>query len=229
MNIPPQSHRLLRGVPVENRAAPVLAAESFLIHSPLADFLTGIDHERRPVEIKGSIECGECIYGILSEEIRCEALLVVIFQEIQHIWLQISERLPVPGNLLCRLPGFHGHSAVVSVLLHNRPYGVVHAGLVIEKVEANLTYIFGIQFFLIYLGNEGDVWMEFVYLPDKPGEEIRWNQLDHVASEPVDTHSRPEIHDVKHLVPCTCMSVAIIDLDGIIPVVHVRFRSVSIT
>ena len=76
--------------PVEYGGPSILSAESLMIHSPFPDFFTEIHHERCCIEVKRHIQRSKDIGNLSSEEIGAESLLVMIFQKVQHIWLQVS-------------------------------------------------------------------------------------------------------------------------------------------
>ena len=65
--------------------------------------------------------------GIFSEEIRCETLLVMILEKVEHVWLKVCQELPVACDAGCGLPQFYRHSVVVNILLHYSAQSVVKA------------------------------------------------------------------------------------------------------
>ena len=51
----------------------------------------------------------------------------MVFKEIQHIWLDVSQELPVSCDARSGLPQFDRHSVVVHILLHDCAQGVIQA------------------------------------------------------------------------------------------------------
>ena len=128
--------------------------------------------------------------------------------------------MPVPGNPFRGLPVFHRDTAVIDILLHYRPEGVINAGFVIQKVESDVSYIFGVQCLLIYFRYEEQVrpvFLDFLY---QPFEKCRRNQFHHIATESVNPLLCPEIDDVIHLLPGFSMEIAVVQFDRVIPVIN---------
>ncbi len=149
-------------------------------------------------------------------------MLVVIFKEVEHIWLEISEILPVSCDAFSRLPKLDRETVVVYILVYNGPERIVQTGFVIQIVKSDFTYVFSVKVLLIYFSNEYDMW-KFLFDPGyHPFEEFRRYKLHHVAPESVDAIPCPETYYFIHFFPSGSVHVAVIYLDGFIPVVGGR-------
>ena len=109
---------------VENGCSAVSATESFLVHSSLSKLLTGIKHERRGVEQSTNNKSRNTSAGIHGKEIACDALLVMVLKEIEHIVEYIIGLLPLVGNVW-------GAATVTHHIAHT----IVHSYLVIKPVK----------------------------------------------------------------------------------------------
>ena len=49
----------------------------------------------------------------------------MIFKEVQHIWLEVSQKLPVAGYACRRLPELNRHAVVIDILLDHCTQSVV--------------------------------------------------------------------------------------------------------
>ena len=141
----------------------------------------------------------------------------MVLEEVQHPGLEVAEELPVPGQC----PGGEPVAG-------DGADGVVQAGLVVEEVEAHLIDIHPVLFLLIDLGDEDDVREFQLDLRDEPLHEGRGHQLHHVAAEAVHALEGPVMDDVVHLVPGPGVEVAVVDLDGLVPVVDARRRGEAV-
>ena len=95
----------------------------------------------------------------------------MILKEVEHVWLQIPEELPASCNAYCRLPEIDRHSVVIDIFLDNAAQCVVETGLIVKEVESYASYIFIIKVLLIYLCDEYDRWIFFLYLSYQPLHE----------------------------------------------------------
>src|SRR5574344_720314 len=83
---------------VEDSGSAVSSAESFLVHSFFSIFLSGIEHERIALH-----ECG-CYHGrygfgaVACKKITGNALLIVVFQEVEHVTVDVIHALPGLGD-----------------------------------------------------------------------------------------------------------------------------------
>ena len=49
----------------------------------------------------------------------------MVFKEVQHIWLEIAEELPVSCYSCCRLPEFYRHPVVIHILFNHCTQGII--------------------------------------------------------------------------------------------------------
>ena len=49
----------------------------------------------------------------------------MVLKEVQHVWLDVAEELPVAGDAGCRLPKLDRHAVIVDILLHDGAQSVV--------------------------------------------------------------------------------------------------------
>ena len=152
----------------------------------------------------------------------------MVLEEIQHIRLDIPEKLPVPCDACGGLPELYRHPVVVHILFNDCPQGIIQPRLVIEIVKADLTDVFPVEILLIHLRNEDNSRELFPDTSYEPSEEFCRDQLDHVAPEAVDTFTGPETDSIIHPVPCAAMAVAIVYLYRLIPVIYAWCRAVAI-
>ena len=109
---------------VENRGATVVTREAFTVHTPLAIFLTSIEHEGVLLHEHRGCEGRNTLAGIGSKKVAGNALLVMILEEVEHVVTNVVGTLPRPADGLGRL-----------LAADDGSQGVVHAYLVVEPVE----------------------------------------------------------------------------------------------
>lgn len=85
----------------------------------------------------------------------------MILEEVEHMRLDVTQRLPVPGNVFSGLPGFYPRVREIGTDYISKY--VVQTRLVIEIVKIYITYVFAIVFLAIYFCNETD---SGVFFPD---------------------------------------------------------------
>ena len=110
----------------------------------------------------------------------------MIFQEVQHVKLEISEILPRGRDAGCGLPRVDiGLLAIVTS--DDVREGIIKARLVVEKVKAYFPHILSVHLFLIDFSDEQRFRPIFFYFLNRPFEEVRRNKFHHVTAEAVDT------------------------------------------
>ena len=159
---------------VEDRRTAVTSREALGIHPTLAELLPGIDHERITAHECGDDDCRNGFHTVSAEEITGNALLVVVLQEVEHVWADVVNVLPVVGDAACR-------AAVADDVAQT----VVHAHLVVEIVKSRL-YVGAIQVGVVYLSDEDDTGIALLDDAGGVGPEGRRHHLRHVAAEAVD-------------------------------------------
>lgn len=83
---------------VEDSGSSVLSAETLAVHSFFAQFLSEIDHDRIASQAGRYDEGRNSLEWIASKEVGCNALFIVVFQEIQHVVLNVVYTLPAVGD-----------------------------------------------------------------------------------------------------------------------------------
>ena len=83
---------------VEDGGSSVLSAETLAVHSLFAQFLSEINHDWIASQAGRYDEGRNSLERIAGKEVGCNALLIVVFQEIQHVVLNIVHALPAMGN-----------------------------------------------------------------------------------------------------------------------------------
>ena len=83
---------------VEDGGSSVLPAETLAVHSLFTQFLSEINHDRIASQAGRYDEGRNSLEWITSKEVGCNALLIVVFQEIQHVVLNIVHALPAVGD-----------------------------------------------------------------------------------------------------------------------------------
>ena len=172
------------------------------------NLLTHIDHIGRPVEKGADHQRGAGFGGISRKVGGCEALLVVILQEVEHIRLQILQELPVAGDSTGGGTSADDGSQVV-----------VEAGFVVEKVESQFLDISAVVSLVVDLSYEEHPGILLPDLGNKPSQEFGRHHLHHVAAEAIHALGSPEEQYLQHFLPGIRMIV--IDLAGIRPVIVV--------
>ena len=141
---------------VEYCRSSVSSAESLFVHSSLSIFLSGIKHER-----VGSHKCAchESRYafpGVAGKEVACYSLLVMVFQEIEHVVGDVVIRLPLSRDI-----------SGAPVAAYHATHAVIHSHLVVEIVKTGI-YIFSVSAGIVYLANEFHVVMFFSHFRRDP-------------------------------------------------------------
>ena len=99
---------------VENGGASVLTTESFFIHTCFAQLLSGIDHHRIGIHASGNHQSWDGLTGIIGKETRGNAQLIMIFEEVEHVFLDIAHLLPTSADGSSRLATlYHSKEGVV--------------------------------------------------------------------------------------------------------------------
>ena len=178
----PEVAQLRRIAPVEDGGA---AAGAF--DAVFSDFLAEVEHEGGRVEEQGAGERGEAAAGAAEEFGGGEALLVVVFEEVEDAGLQAAEPLPVPGD-----------AAGAGVVAADGAQGVVEAGFVVEEVEADIFEVGAVVFLFVDFGDEDQVRVFGFYGRNERLQGFRGDQLHHVAAEAVYAAGGPETQDPEH-------------------------------
>ena len=87
---------------IEYGSSSVPSAESFTIHAQFSKLLTEVDHHRISVHTGGNDQCGNSFTRVAGKEIRSDTLLVVILQEVEHLFLYSIQTLPAMSDSGCR-------------------------------------------------------------------------------------------------------------------------------
>ena len=72
---------------VKDGGSPVSSAESFIIHTHFSKLLPKVNHHGICIHTGGNNECRDAFTRITGKEIRSDTLLVVILQEVEHLFL----------------------------------------------------------------------------------------------------------------------------------------------
>ena len=80
---------------VEDSATTIATTEAFLVHTTLAEFLTSVEHIRIGVEQTTYYVGGIGSPRLASEKVARNTLLVMIFQEIEHVVADIISLQPL--------------------------------------------------------------------------------------------------------------------------------------
>ena len=76
-----------------------MSAVSFRVLAFLAEFLTEVDHHGSGADGGGHYERGGYEVGLSGKLFGGEAMLVVVFEEVEHVWLHVAEALPASGEV----------------------------------------------------------------------------------------------------------------------------------
>ena len=87
---------------IEYSSPSVPSAKSFTIHAQFSKLLTEVDHHRISVHTGGNDQCGNSFTRVAGKEIRSDTLLVVILQEVEHLFLYSIQTLPAMSDSGCR-------------------------------------------------------------------------------------------------------------------------------
>ena len=125
-----------------------------------------------------------------SKEIGSDTLFVVVFQEIQHVRLDIVYALPASRNRSGRtISAYYGTK------------GIVQPHLIIQVIEMSVEDIITIFVRIIDFGNENQLRMQLFHLRNDPAPELARYHFRHVATETVYAFGSPKEQDILHLVP----------------------------
>ena len=204
---------------VEDGGASVAATEALGIHATLAQLLAEVDHHG------AGVDGGAHKYGrqgrtaVAGDEVGGEALLIVVFHEVEHAIAQFAQILPATRNVGSRL-----------LMADDADEGVVEAYLIVQVVEPTVLDVVVVFPRIVYFGNEDD--MGVFLLDDRyhPAPELEGYHLGHIATETVNTLLGPEEEDVAHLEPgggegvevgASTLAVVdtVVELYGLVPVV----------
>ena len=111
------------------------------------------------------------MFAVVGKKVAGNALLVVILEEVEHMFAQGVGCLPLTSDVAGLLFAFR-HSA----------QAIIHSHLVIEIVEVALLNVVGIGIGVVYLGNEDDARMLGLDLCDSPFPELHRHHLGHIAT-----------------------------------------------
>ena len=166
--------------------------------------------------------------SVSTEEAAGETLLVVVLKEIEHMLEAFVAVLhPFGGDT------FGGPS-----LTENTAEVVVHAHFVVEVVESR-SDVCVVLVRVVTLANKEEFLMSLPNGSNRPSEELDRYHLRHINPHTVDTFVRPEEQDVAHLDPgrwdrvelllvAALIEDAVVQFDGLIPVVEGGMRSETI-
>ena len=130
---------------VEYGRPAVKSAESLCIHASLAKLLSSIHHDRIGVQPCAHHESRQGTFGTATKEVAGNALLIVVFQEIEHLWQDIIHGLPLARNVMSW-----------TLTTHDVAQTVVHAHLIIQIVKSR-SDIRPIKGGIVHLANNDDV------------------------------------------------------------------------
>ena len=195
------------GPVVEDGGTTVATAETFLVHTSLAQFLTEIDHHGIGTHAGTYDEGSPSLLRITRKELTGQTLFVVILQEVEHVGTYVINALPA----LCDF----GCSGVTADDVAER---VIESHLVVEIVETTRVDVVAVLVGIIHLGNEDDIGKLLLDLGNGIVPELHRHHLGHVATEAVDALGRPEEEDVEHLVPCVGNGVEVVA--RVVDVIH---------
>ena len=160
--------------------------------------------------------------AVAAEESARQTLLVVVFQEIEHMPQPLVAVLhPLPRDTLCR-PTLTGHTAQV----------VVHAHFVVQVVKPG-RQISIVLIRIVAFTDENELLMFLLHLRNRPSEELNRNHLGHVHADAVNALTCPEKQNIAHLNPCVRNRIklflsaalvehAVVQLHRLVPIVLAR-------
>ena len=193
---------------IENRGATVAAREALGIHATLAKLLTGIHHERVAAHQSRNHHARNGLTTIATEEIAGYALLIVVLEEVEHVFLDVGNVLPVIGDAACR-------TAVANDVAHT----IVHAHLVVKVIEPR-AHIGAILLCVIHLANEHHLRMAPLHDAGGIAPKLMGHHLRHVAPETIDVLRSPIEQDVGHLGPRAWNRIVVIATTSGVAIVH---------
>ena len=128
---------------IKNATSSILPAETFVIHSPFTQFLTGIDHERVDFLSSQQQHGWKRLARISGKKVRSNPLFIVVFQKMQHVLAEIVDGLPATGDGGCW-----------RITLHDPPKRIVHTFFVIQQIKHTVVDEIPISRRLIDFGNK---------------------------------------------------------------------------
>ncbi|OAV74815.1 hypothetical protein Barb7_01630 [Bacteroidales bacterium Barb7] len=199
----------------------VHATEALFVHAALAQFLSAIDHDRVGVHGGGDNHGGDGGKRASGEEIGGDALLVVVFEEVQHTVLYVFQTLPATGD-----------AGSGSLSADNGTKGIVKSHFIIKIVELPRMDIVPVFIRIIDFGNEQNA-VPLLNLRDDPLPKLNGHHLRHIATEGINAFPRPEAENIQHFQPCIGQRVkvagaamdiinAVVQFDSLVPVISPR-------
>ena len=174
---------------VENRGTAVASAESLSVHTALAKFLSGINHQRISAHKRRNRQRGSRLFARAGKEVGGDALLVVVFEEIKHVRADIGYALPLSRDARGRRLAAHdGTERVV------KPHFVVE----IVKAALQIAAVFG---GIVHLCHENKFRIFFLHLGNGIRPKLCGHHFRHVAAKTVHALLRPKEQNGRHLVP----------------------------
>ena len=138
----------------------------------------------------------------------------MILYEIQHIRLKIPKELPVPGDPLCA--GIRGIACKIAP--DNGEKAVIQAAFVVQSVETDLEGIVPVTCLVVYFCDEFCVVVLFPGLLYDVFDSLARDHFHHVAAEGIYAQAAPELQHLDHFIPGGRVEVAVIQLDGVVPI-----------
>lgn len=87
---------------VKDSGTSIPSAKSFTVHARLPKFLTEVNHHRVRIHTGRNHQSRKCLKRITRKEIGSNALLIMVFKEVQHMFLNIIHSLPARSNSCSR-------------------------------------------------------------------------------------------------------------------------------
>ena len=174
---------------IEDCGTAVASAESLSVHTALAEFLTGINHQRIGAHKRRNRQRGSRLFARAGKEVGGDALLVVVFEEIKHVRADIVHALPLSRDARGRRLAAHdGAERVV------KPHFVVE----IVKAALQIATVFG---GIVHLCHENKFRIFFLHLGNGIRPKLCGHHFRHVAAKTVHALLRPKEQNGRHLVP----------------------------
>ena len=79
------------------------SAEALTVHSGFSKFLSEVNHHRISIHAGGNNKCRDSFAWVTGKEIGRNALLIVVFEEIKHLFLNSVQTLPAMSDRSSRL------------------------------------------------------------------------------------------------------------------------------
>ena len=109
---------------IEDCCSSIYTAETFMIHSPFAEFLSTIKHKRIGPHQDCNRGSRDCLITLSRKEITCYTLFIMIFEEVEHMFVDIIRSLPPMGDFIC-----------TTCTRNDTPQTIIHADFIIKIVE----------------------------------------------------------------------------------------------